>query len=108
MDAEITEPVPAAPLGTPADAVAIERAALKDYPNNVVDKLLHHRMDVDGMKVKVRWLGFDVAHDTYEPLTNLAEDVSEQVEDFLRVNARFDRAYFGPLRRGLAPPPPSA
>ena len=61
-----------APLGTPADAREIER---HDYPNNFVQQLLDHRMDNDGLKIKVRWLGFDATHDSWEPLAGLAQDV---------------------------------
>ena len=72
-----------APLGTPADAREIEKAALHDYPNNFVQQLLDHRMDNDGLKIKVRWLGFDATHDSWEPLAGLAQDVPELVEEYL-------------------------
>ena len=70
-------------LGTPADAAAIEKAARHDFPDNVVKRLLAHRMTGRGMEINVRWLGFDEAHDTWEPATTLAEDVPELVEAFL-------------------------
>ena len=72
-----------APLGTPADAAAIEKAALHDYPNNIVQKLLDHRQDDDGFKIRVRWLGFDRTHDTWEPINKLAADVPDLVEKYL-------------------------
>ena len=79
-----------APLGTPADREAIQKAALHDYPDNVVKRLVTHRMTAAGMQLKVRWLGFDHAHDTWEPVENLAEDVPDLVETFLYKN-RQDR-----------------
>ena len=71
------------PLGTPADREAIEKAAQHDYPDNVVKRLLAHRMTAQGMQIQVRWLGFDHAHDTWEPANNLAEDVPELLEAYL-------------------------
>ena len=72
-----------APLGTPADAAAIEAAARHDYPDNIVQKLLEHRREQGALEIRVRWLGFDRTHDTWEPLARLAEDVPELVEAFL-------------------------
>ena len=43
-----------APLGTPADARAIEQAALHDYPDNRVQSLLAHRMEGGSLRIKVR------------------------------------------------------
>ena len=87
-----------APLGTHADATAIERAALHDYPNNLVQQLLDHKMDGSTFTVKVRWLGFDKTHDSWEPLANLAEDVSDLVEEYL-YSKRADRRCARALRR---------
>ena len=84
-----------APLGTPADAAAIEQAARRDFPDNIPDRLLAHRRDADGMKIQVRWLGFDRTHDTWEPVSNLAEDVPEMLESYLyeqRADAQCARA----------------
>ena len=72
-----------APLGTPADAAAIEKAAIHDFPDNIVQRLLDHRQDPDGFKIKVRWLGFDATHDTWEPVANLATDAPDLVEEYL-------------------------
>ena len=36
-----------------------------------------------GLELKVRWLGFDATHDTWEPVTNLATDVPDMVEAYL-------------------------
>ena len=83
------------PLGTEADRRAIEQAALHDYPDNVVGRLVAHKMTDKGLTIRVRWLGFDHAHDTWEPLANLAEDVPELVEQFLykhRADRRCARA----------------
>ena len=69
------------------DAAAIEKVALHDYPDNIVQKLLGHRQDDDGFKIRVRWLGFDRTHDTWEPVTKLAADVSDLVEKYLMPSA---------------------
>ena len=87
-----------APLGAPADAREIEKAALHDYPNNFVQQLLDHRMDNDGLKIKVRWLGFDATHDSWEPLSTLVQDVPELVEEYL-YSKRADRRCARALRR---------
>ena len=84
-----------AALGTPADARQIEKAALTDYPDNLVQRLCEHRMSGRGLEVRVRWLGFDVTHDSWEPIAGLAEDVPEMLEEFLykhRADARCARA----------------
>ena len=44
-------------LSTVVDAVAIEKAALHDYPDNIVKRLLDHRRDNTGFLIRVRWLG---------------------------------------------------
>ena len=89
-----------APLGTPADARAIEQAALHDYPDNRVQSLLAHRMEGGSLRIKVRWLGFDRTHDSWEPVQNLVEDVPNRVEAYLyehrgdAVCARLARKFF--------------
>ena len=83
-----------APLGTAADAVAIEKAARHDFPDNIPQRLIAHSA-AGGLTLKVRWLGFDSAHDSWEPVANLAEDVPEMVEAYLydnRADARCARA----------------
>lgn len=53
---------------------AIEQAALRDYPNNQVERFLGHSFDNTGaqkMTIKVRWLGYDRAHDSDEPVSSL-------------------------------------
>ena len=84
-----------AALGTPADARQIEQAALKDFPDNIPERLGGHRMGAVGMEIKVRWLGFDATHDSWEGLGQLAEDVPELVEAYLygkRADPRCARA----------------
>ena len=73
-----------APLGTQADAKAIEKSVRQeDFPENIPEKILSHKRDADGMKIRVRWLGFDRTHDTWESVSNLAEDVPHMVEAYL-------------------------
>ena len=85
-------------LGTPADRARIEREALTDYPDNVVKRFVAHHTDAAGqLMVKVRWLGYDHAHDTEEPAHQLAEDVSQLLEEYLR---QHDNE--GPVARTLA------
>ena len=72
-----------AALGSAADARAIEKAALADFPDNIPQRLCEHRMTDMGMEIRVRWLGFDETHDSWEALSRLAEDVPELVEQFL-------------------------
>ena len=89
-----------AALGSAADARQIEEAALKDFPDNIVQRLCEHRMADTGMELRVRWLGFDQTHDTWEPLARLAEDVPDLVERYLYAKradprcARATRRYF--------------
>ena len=71
------------PLGTPADAEAIEKAALHDFPDNIPQRFVQHRMERTGLQLQVRWLGFDATHDSWEPIENLATDVPELVEAYL-------------------------
>ena len=68
--------------------MAIEEAARHDYPDNIVKRLMAHRMDADGIKLKVRWLGFDEAHDSWEPIATLTEDVPDLVEEYLYAKRR--------------------
>jgi len=73
-------------LGTEVDRKVIEEAARRDYPDNVVKRLVAHEV-VPGsgvLRIRVRWLGFGSAHDTWEPVHQLAEDVPELVEEYLR------------------------
>ena len=74
-------------LGTPADRARIEKEALTDYPDNVVKRFVSHRVAPDGqLIVRVRWLGYDQSHDTEEPTHQLAEDVSQLLEEYLRLH----------------------
>ena len=50
------------------------------------------------MLIRVRWLGYDAAHDTHEPVGNLAEDVPDLVQTYLRAN-RADKACDRLLKR---------
>ena len=50
--------------------------------------------------IRVRWLGYDAAHDTDKPATSLVQDVPDMVEEYLRRNknepacARMLKRYF--------------
>ena len=75
-------------LGTEADRRAIEEAAIRDFPDNFVQKFVGHRQNARThvVELQVRWLGFDAAGDTWEPVTELMESVPEMVEAYLRDN----------------------
>ena len=75
-----------AALGAPADRRRIEESAVRDFPDNFVKKLIAHRHNPTSNRVelKVRWLGFDAAGDTWEAIAELAESVPDMVEDYLR------------------------
>jgi len=47
-----------------------------------------HATAADGqLLIKVRWLGYDQAHDTEEPAHQLAQDVPQLLEEYLRLHA---------------------
>ena len=76
-------------MGTPADRRRIEEsesAVVRDFPDNFVKKLIGHRRNptTNRIKLKVQWLGFDAAGDTWEAINELAESVPDMVEDYLR------------------------
>ena len=59
---------------------------MKDFPDNFVSKFVGHRRNpnTNRIELKVRWLGFDAAGDTWEAIAELAESVPDMVEDYLR------------------------
>ena len=75
-----------AALGTPADRRQIEESPVRDFPDNFVKKFIGHRRNptTNRIELKVRWLGFDAAGDTWEAINELAESVPDMVEDYLR------------------------
>ena len=75
-----------AALSTDADRRRIEESAVKDFPDNFVSKFVGHRRNpnTNRIELKVRWLGFDAAGDTWEAIAELVESVPEMVEDYLR------------------------
>ena len=78
-----------APLGDNISTKRLEQAAQRDYPDNIVKRFVRHRVGKDGeFELQVRWLGFGEAHDTWEPISNLVEDVPDMVERYLRKNRR--------------------
>ena len=75
-------------LGTEADRTAIEQAAIRDFPDNFVARFVTHRQNPDThrVEIKVRWLGFDAAGDTWEEVSDLVTTVPDMVEAYLRDN----------------------
>lgn len=75
-----------AALGTAADRRRIEESAVRDYPDNFVQRFLEHRRNhaTHRVELKVRWLGFDAAGDTWEPVASLVESCPDLVEAYLR------------------------
>ena len=73
-------------LDTDADRWRIEESAVRDFPDNFVQKFITHRCNPTSNRVelKVRWMGFDAAGDTWESIAELTESVSDMVEDYLR------------------------
>ena len=59
---------------------------MKDFPDNFVSKFVGNRRNpnTNRIELKVRWLGFDAAGDTWEAIAELAESVPDMVEDYLR------------------------
>ena len=71
-----------AALGTPADRHRIEESAVvRDFPDNFVKKLIGHRRNptANRIELKIRWLGFDAAGDTWEAINELVESVPDMV-----------------------------
>ena len=89
-------------MGTTIDAKRIERGALKDYPDNVVKRFVSHTTTKKEKKgtfmIRVRWLGYDQAQKTDEPLHNLAKDVPNLVGEYLTVHKN-EKAYARMLAR---------
>ena len=86
-------------LGTAADRRQIEQSAINDYPNNIVDRIIGHRMHNNRLELRVRWQGFDRAGDTWQEAVEISTFVPARVEDYLRNHedadtARFVRRYF--------------
>jgi hypothetical protein len=77
-----------AALGTPADRERIEASAVNDYPANFVHRLVDHRINTNTnrLEIRVRWLGFDRAGDTWQQATRLATEIPEMLEDYLRTH----------------------
>ena len=75
-----------AALDTVADRRRMEESAVRDYPDNFVQRFLDHRRNQRTHKVelKVRWLGFDAAGDTWEPVASLVDTCPDLVEAYLR------------------------
>ena len=88
-------------LATEADRKVIEEVAMKDYPDNYPQKIVAHARGPPPKRelmLTVRWLGYDAAHDTPEPISNLVEDVSDMVQAYLEAN-KGDKVCATMLRR---------
>ena len=59
---------------------------MRDFPDNFVHRFLSHRRNpaTHDVELRVRWLGFDVAGDTWEPIASLTESCPDLVEAYLR------------------------
>lgn len=73
-----------AELGSEIDMKEIERSARADFPENIVGKLVNHKMENDDMLIRVRWLGYTPAFDSFEPIHSLVEDVPRLVKQYLK------------------------
>ena len=88
-------------LATQADKDVIHAEALRDYPDNFPQKIVgHHRGPPPKreLMLTVWWLGYDTAHDTHEPISNLAEDAADMVQQYFEKN-RKDKTCVTLLRR---------
>ena len=75
------------PLVDAIRVTEIERSALHDFPDNIPRRFVAHRFARAGhMEIRVRWLGFTAALDTWESVENLVEDVPDMVRDYLQSN----------------------
>ncbi len=90
-----------AALGTQADRRRIEESAMRDFPANYVSRFTGMRRNPTNhqMELRVRWLGFDAAGDTWERVAELVTSVPEDVEAYLRdhrnpTNNRLLNRYF--------------
>ena len=90
-----------AALGTRADRERIEQSAIDDFPANFVHRIIAHRANPTNgrLELRVRWLGFDRAGDTWQRADRLAAEVPDRVEDYLRshpsrATTRFLRRHF--------------
>ena len=77
-----------AQLGTEADRRRIEESAVRDFPDNFVQRFRGHRRNdaTHRVELQVRWLGFDLAGDTWEPVNELVKTCPDMVEAYLREN----------------------
>ena len=77
-----------AALGTAADRRRMEESAVRDFPDNFVHRFLGFRRNPVGHQVelRVRWLGFDAAGDTWEPVASLVASCPDLVEAYIREN----------------------
>ena len=63
----------------------IQRAIDRDFPDNEVQSIIAHKINqADGeLHLKVQWLGFTNAEQTWEPASQLVEDVPGHVRAYL-------------------------
>ena len=66
----------------------MEESAVRDFPDNFVHRFLGFRRNPVGHQVelRVRWLGFDAAGDTWEPVASLVASCPDLVEAYIREN----------------------
>ena len=73
-------------LGNDIDNARLVAAAQRDFPQNFVKALREHKVDDGELSIKVRWMSWTPAHDTWEPAHNLAEDVPDILQRYLRAH----------------------
>lgn len=68
--------------------VKLQQGIDKDYPENVVEKLIAHDVSADTGRlcITVRWLGFTGDFDTVEDIQTLYEDVPHVLRAYLEAN----------------------
>ena len=76
----------------------LQQAIDRDFPDNIVQKLVQHKTDdkTGQLMIKVQWLGFTKAQQTWQTANILKEDVPEALRKYLYAHKtnRACREYF--------------
>jgi hypothetical protein len=62
----------------------LQRDIEKDHPDNIVGKIVDHKMENGTMYLRVRWKGFTAEMDTWQDGKVLFEDAPSPVADYLK------------------------